>query len=332
MRDSSRIASRSPRYLNSFSSSPFSQIRLAVGSLQPISSAPAPYRLFHTTRHRRFANTQDYEVLHADRESDEVDVCIVGGGPAGLSAAIRLKQMANEAGNEDFRVLLLEKAGDMGAHTLSGAVMEPSAINELLPDWLSEENPNRFENVTAVTMEKMRLLTKKYAIPIPEPPQMKNHGNYIISLNELVKWLAERAEEIGVEIYPGFAASEVLYGHDGGVKGVATNDLGISRSGKPKESFERGMEFHAKCTLFAEGCHGSLTKQVIKKFDLRRDSEPQTYGLGLKEVWEIKPENFRKGEVSHSLGWPLPMDTYGGAWMYHFGENKVSIGLVVGLV
>ena len=240
--------------------------------------------------------------------------------------------MANEAGNEGFRVLLLEKAGEIGAHIVSGNVIEPSAINELLPDWLSEDNPSRFENATPATNDKMRFLTKNSAIPIPLAPQMNNQGNYIISLNQFCKWLGERAEEVGVEVYPGFAASEVIYNAaDNSVKGVATNDLGISRSGKPKASFERGMEFHARVTLFAEGCHGSLTKQVIKKYDLRRDSQPQTYGLGLKEVWEVPPEQFKKGEIVHTMGYPLPSNTYGGGWLYHFGDNMVSLGLVVGL-
>jgi electron-transferring-flavoprotein dehydrogenase len=266
-----------------------------------------------------------------DREVDEVDVCIVGGGPAGLAAAIRLKQQANEAGNEDFRVLLLEKSGELGDHIVSGNVIEPSALSELLPDWNSEDNANRFEHTTPAKEDRMRFLTKNSAIPLPKPPQMNNHGNYIISLNQLCKWLGERAEEIGVEIYPGFAASEILYDNEGAVKGVATNDLGVSREGKAKDSFERGMEFHARVTLLGEGCHGSLAKQVIKKFDLRRDSQHQTYGLGIKEVWEIQPEKFQSGLIVHSLGYPLPKDTYGGGWMYHFGDNMVSIGLVVGL-
>ncbi|KAI8950318.1 hypothetical protein F4801DRAFT_549200 [Xylaria longipes] len=289
-------------------------------------------RAFTTTRPRYFASVEEgFDPKSVGRESDEVDVCIIGGGPAGLSAAIRLKQLANESGNEDFRVLLLEKAGELGAHILSGAVIQPSAVSELFPDWLDEGNENRFQHATPATGDKMRFLTKSAAIPIPTPPQMNNHGNYIVSLNEFTKWLGDRAEEVGVEVYPGFAASEVLYDSDGSVKGVATNDLGIGRDGQPKDNFERGMEFHARVTMFAEGCHGSLTKQVIKKFDLRRDSQPQTYGLGLKEVWEIDPEKFNKGQIVHSMGYPLPSDTYGGAWMYHFGDNLVSIGLVVAL-
>ncbi|AEO59004.1 hypothetical protein MYCTH_2306862 [Thermothelomyces thermophilus ATCC 42464] len=292
----------------------------------------ATRRHLSTTPARLYAEADDsFDPASIERESDQVDVCIVGGGPAGLSAAIRLKQLANEAGNEDFRVLLLEKAGELGAHILSGAVIQPTAINELIPDWLDEQNENRFTGATPAGKDSMRFLTKSMAIPVPTPPQMNNHGNYIISLNEFTKWLGERAEEVGVEVYPGFAASEVLFGPDGSVTGVATNDLGIGRNGKPKDTFERGMEFHARVTLFGEGCHGSLSKQVIKKFDLRRDSQPQTYGLGIKEVWEVQPEKFKKGEITHSMGWPLPYDTYGGAWMYHFGDNLVSIGQVVAL-
>lgn len=299
---------------------------------RPAAITAGQRRAFSSTPRRKFAEVEDHlNPLKQEREADEVDICIVGGGPAGLSAAIKLKQLANDAGNEDFRVLLLEKAGELGDHIVSGNVLEPSALDELIPDWRSEDNPNRFENITAVTKDKMRFLTKTGSFPLPAPPQMNNHGNYILSLNELTKWLGERAEEIGVEIYPGFAASEVLYTKEGAVKGVATNDLGIARDGTPKDSFERGMEFHARCTLLAEGCHGSLTKQVIKKYDLRRHSAPQTYGLGIKEVWEIDPAKFEKGLVAHSMNYPLPSDTYGGGWMYHFGENMVSIGLVVGL-
>jgi electron-transferring-flavoprotein dehydrogenase len=298
----------------------------------PASFHAGQRRSISTTPRKRFAEVNDtFDPATIERESDQVDVCIVGGGPAGLSAAIRLKQIANEAGNEDFRVLVLEKAGELGDHIVSGNVVEPSALSELLPDWNSEDNPNRFENATPATKDVMRFLTKNRAIPIPAPPQMNNHGNYIISLNQFSKWLGERAEELGVEIYPGFAAAEVLYTPEGSVKGVATNDQGLSRSGQPKDNFERGMEFHARVTLLAEGCHGSLTKQVVKKFGLRRDSQPQTYGLGIKEVWEVQPEKFQKGLVAHSLGYPLPSDTYGGGWMYHFGDNLVSIGLVVGL-
>ncbi|PTU21649.1 hypothetical protein P175DRAFT_0194055 [Aspergillus ochraceoroseus IBT 24754] len=295
-------------------------------------SAPAQTRAFSQSLSRKLTDENGhFDPRQVERESDDVDVCIVGGGPAGLAAAIRLKQLANEAGNEEFRVVLLEKAGELGAHILSGNVLQPTAMNELLPDWLSEDNPSRFQYVTPAKEDKMRFLTKNSSFPIPAPPQMHNHGNYIISLNQLTKWMGERAEELGVEIYPGFAASELVYKPDGSVLGVATNDLGVGRDGKPKDNFERGMEFHARVTLLAEGCHGSLTKQAIKKYELRRDSQPQTYGIGLKEVWEIPPEKFKPGEIVHSMGYPLPKDTYGGAWMYHFGENMVSIGLVVGL-
>ncbi|KAK7548215.1 electron transfer flavoprotein-ubiquinone oxidoreductase-like protein [Phyllosticta citricarpa] len=309
-----------------------SAARCLFDSYRPALRIAGQRRPFSNTARARLADVdEEFDPSTIDRESDQVDVCIVGGGPAGLCAAIRLKQLANEAGNEDFRVLLLEKAGEIGDHMVSGNVLQPTALDELLPDWLAEDNPNRFEHATPAKAEKMRFLTEKHNLWLPVPPQMNNHGNYIISLNQLVKWLGERAEEIGVEIYPGFSASEVLYNADGSVKGVATNDQGVGRDGKPKDSFERGMEFHARCTLLGEGCHGSLTKQLVKKFDLRRDSEHQTYGLGIKEVWEIPPEKFQNGLVAHSLGYPLQYDTYGGGWMYHFGDNMVSIGLVVGL-
>lgn len=312
----------------------FSALRRApsrLNTLRPSAFTRAPLRTFSASTARRALTEEDLAILKAPRESDEVDVCIIGGGPSGLAAAIKLKQLANEAGNEDFRVVVLEKAGSIGAHILSGAVIQPDAVEELLPDWLADEEGSFKDKATKVTAGKMRFLTDKFSVWLPEPPQMKNHGNYIVSLSQFVGWMGEKAEEIGVEVYPGFAGSEVLYNEDGSVKGVATNDLGIGRDGKPKSTFERGMEFHARVTLFAEGCHGSLTKQVSKKFNLRSNSDPQTYGLGIKEVWEVPKEQHQKGLVCHTMGWPLPFNTYGGSWTYHFGENLVSIGLVVGL-
>ncbi|KIW53528.1 hypothetical protein PV05_09094 [Exophiala xenobiotica] len=307
------------------------QRRATLRATRPVFVA-GQRRSISASLQRRYADVDEaFDPATVDRECDEVDVCIVGAGPAGLSAAIRLKQLANEAGNEEFRVVVLEKAGEVGAHMLSGNVLEPRAINELIPDWLAEDNENRFTGATPAGSDKMRFLTKSGAIPIPAPPQMHNKGNYIISLSQFVKWLGERAEEVGVEVYPGFSAAEILYNHEGAVKGIATNDQGVGRNGKAKANFERGMEFHARVTLLAEGCHGSLTKKVSKKYELRRDCQPQTYGLGVKEVWEIQPEKFKKGEISHTMGYPLTKDTYGGGWMYHFGDNLVSLGLVVGL-
>ncbi|PHZ13602.1 uncharacterized protein RHIMIDRAFT_201001 [Rhizopus microsporus ATCC 52813] len=259
---------------------------------------------------------------------DETDVVIIGGGPAGLSAAIRLKQLANEQGKE-CRVMVVEKAGEVGAHTLSGAVLEPRALNELIPDWKEKGAPLN----TPVTKDSMRFLTKTLSIPLPHPPQMNNKGNYIVSLSNFVKWLGEQAEELGVEIYPGFAASDVLYNEDGSVRGVALNDVGLDKNFEPKDNYERGMQIQAKVTLFAEGCHGSLTKGLVKKFDLRKESGPQKYGIGLKEVWEVQPEKHQPGLVTHSVGWPADMHTYAGSFMYHFEPERhlVAIGFVIGL-
>tara|TARA_B100000686_G_scaffold345606_1_gene430530 strand:- start:628 stop:2274 length:1647 start_codon:yes stop_codon:yes gene_type:complete len=261
-----------------------------------------------------------------ERESMLVDVVIVGAGPAGLSAAIRLKQLAAEK-NEDLHVTVLEKGSEVGAHLLSGAAFEPRALNELIPDWKEKGAPLN----TPITEDRFMFMTEKGSFKMPTPPQMHNEGNYIISLGELGKWLASQAEALGVEIYPGFAASEVLYHDDGRVKGVATGNMGVAADGSQKDSFEPGLELHAKQTIFAEGCRGHLTKILFDKFDLRKDCDPQTYGLGVKEIWEIPAEQHKKGLALHSVGWPMDNQTYGGSWMYHYGDNLVSIGFVVGL-
>lgn len=257
-----------------------------------------------------------------DREVMEYDVIIVGAGPAGLSCAIRLKQCA-----PDINVCVLEKGSEVGAHLLSGAVLETRALDELFPDWKARGAPLH----VAATADRFLFLTKTRAFALPNPPQMHNKGNYIISLGQLGRWLAQQAEALGVEIYPGFAAAEVLYDDDNVVRGVATGDMGVGRDGEKTDQFQPGIELHARQTVFAEGCHGSLTKTLIARYGLRRDSDPQTYGLGVKEVWEIPAEKHRKGLVVHTIGWPMDSRTYGGSWMYHMDDNMVSVGFVVGL-
>ena len=264
-----------------------------------------------------------------EREAMELDVVIVGAGPSGLASAIRIKQLASERG-EDISVVVIEKGSEVGAHILSGAVIDPIGLNRLIPDWRERGAPLS----TQVEEDHFLVLGPAGDIRLPNilmPPLMSNHGNYIGSLGLLVRWLGEQAAELGVEIYPGFAAAEVLYDENGVVQGVATGDMGVGRDGEPKDSFTRGMELRGKYTLFAEGARGSLTKTLIKKFDLARDSQPQKYGIGLKELWEVAPEKHRPGLVQHSFGWPLDRKTGGGSFLYHYGKNLVSVGFVVHL-
>ena len=261
-----------------------------------------------------------------ERESIAFDVVVVGAGPSGLTTAIRLKQLA-AAEDRDINVCVIEKGSEVGAHILSGAVIEPRALFELFPDAMERGAPLN----TPVKEDRFLLLTKGSALRLPTPPQMRNHGNYIVSLGNLCRWLAGEAEALGVEIYPGFAAAEVLYDDSGRVKGVATGDMGLGRDGEPGPKHEPGVELHASQTVFAEGCRGSLGKTLMARFDLARDSAPQTYGVGIKEVWEVDSANHLPGRVVHSFGWPLRSDTYGGSFLYHLEDNQVAVGFIVGL-
>ena len=265
----------------------------------------------------------------SERESMQYDVVIVGAGPAGLGAAIRLKQLAAQRGSE-IGVCVLEKGSEVGAHILSGAVMDPRALGELFPDWQALNAPLN----APVSEDRFLFLTEKSSFKVPAfllPQCFQNHGNYVISLGNVCRWLGQQAESLGVEIFPGFAAAEVLYNDDGSVKGVATGDMGVNKEGKPTDAFQPGIELHAKYTFFAEGCRGHLGKQVQTRYRLRDGADPQVYGIGLKELWEIKPARHQSGLVVHTAGWPLDSATYGGSFLYHMENNLVAVGYVVGL-
>jgi len=264
-----------------------------------------------------------------ERESMAYDVVIVGAGPSGLAAAIRLKQRAAEA-DAEIGVCVLEKGSEVGAHILSGAVLETRALDELLPDWREMDAPIK----TPVSDEKFLFLRETGATSIPTsllPPTLKNHGNHIISLGNLARWLGEQAEALGVEIYPGFAATEVLFDEEGAVRGVATGDMGVGVDGAPTANYTQGIELHARYTFFAEGCRGHLGLQLMDRFDLRANVEAQTYGIGIKELWEVDPDQHQAGLVVHTAGWPMDAKTYGGSFLYHLEDNQVAVGFVIGL-
>jgi electron-transferring-flavoprotein dehydrogenase len=256
----------------------------------------------------------------------DFDVVIVGAGPSGLTMGIHLAQLAQQQERE-LNICILEKGAEVGAHILSGAVVEPRTLSELIPDWKEKGAPLN----VPVKSDQFKYLTASGSISMPTPPQMHNEGNYIISLGNLCRWLGEQAEELGVNIFPGFAAAEVLYDDKGAVRGVATGDMGIGKDGEPGDNFEPGMELIGRQTVFAEGCRGSLTGELMEKYNLRDGVEPQTYGIGIKEIWEVKPELHDEGATLHTIGWPLKSDTYGGSFLYHNENNQVAVGFVIGL-
>ncbi|MHB1221086.1 MAG: electron transfer flavoprotein-ubiquinone oxidoreductase [Gammaproteobacteria bacterium] len=259
--------------------------------------------------------------MSSTRETMDFDVVIIGAGPAGLAASIRLAQL-----NPELTICVIDKADMIGGHLLSGAVLEPRALNELIPDWQEKSPPTH----TSVVEDEFRFLTKNVSWRLPTPPQMHNKGNFIISLDQFSRWLAEQAESLGVNIFPGFAATEIIYDGDQ-VCGIITGDKGLDQHGQPKSNYQPGMELRAKQTMFAEGCRGSLTQTLFTRYNLRENADPQTYGLGIKEVWELPPELHKPGNVQHSIGWPLDTQTYGGSFAYHFGDNLFAIGFVIGL-
>ncbi len=255
-----------------------------------------------------------------EREVLEFDALVVGGGPAGLAAAIRLRQL-----DSNISVCVIEKGAEVGAHILAGAVLEPRALNELLPDWRDKNAPIK----TAVSKDRFWYLSEKGKWQLPAPPQMHNKGNYIVSLGQVVRWLGEQAEGAGADIFPGFGGADVLFGDKGEVCGVITGDAGIGKKGERKASYQPGAELRAKYTIFAEGCRGSLTQKLLHHYGLNNDSAPQTYAIGIKELWEVPNNN--PGEVLHTIGWPLPADTYGGSFLYHLAPGRIALGFVVGL-